>query len=223
MVLQSSAGELDRAALGEIIFNNPDERKVLNGIVHPAVRRLMAKELVRCWLSGEKVAIVDAPLLVEAGLWKFCGKIIIVYWFVGHTSHYFTADGRYVANSSEQLQAQRMASRNNYSEAEARSRLSSQAPLSSKLLYADHVIDNSGGLPELERQVHQVGAKLRREAGWTWALSWLFPPWGLFKGILICLWRVYARGVGKETASKRRKKSSTEYQGGSTEMRSPKL
>lgn len=75
-------GQLDRAALGDIIFNNAEERRVLNGIVHPAVRRLMVKELVRHWLSGEKVVIVDAPLLVEAGLWKYCGAIVIVYWSV---------------------------------------------------------------------------------------------------------------------------------------------
>jgi len=48
--------------------------------VHPAVRRLLAWELVKCWFRGEKVAVVDAPLLIEAGLWKMCGAIVVVYW-----------------------------------------------------------------------------------------------------------------------------------------------
>lgn len=77
---------LDRAKLGEIIFDNDKQRKVLNGIVHPAVRRLLVWELIKFWLKGERVVIVDAPLLVEAGLWKFCGAIIVVYWFVTSSS-----------------------------------------------------------------------------------------------------------------------------------------
>lgn len=81
-VVDDQSGGLNRAALGDIIFNNPEERKVLNGIVHPAVRRLMARELVKCWLNGEPVCIVDAPLLIEAGLWKYCARIVIVYWWV---------------------------------------------------------------------------------------------------------------------------------------------
>lgn len=76
-------GTLDRDSLGSIIFGDERERKKLNAIVHPAVRRLMAVELVKCWLRGEKVAVVDAPLLVEAGLWRLCGRIVVVYW-CGH-------------------------------------------------------------------------------------------------------------------------------------------
>lgn len=75
-------GELNREILGEIVFGNERQRKVLNGIVHPAVRRLLVWELLKCWARGEKVVLVDAPLLVEAGLWKFCGAIIVVYWCV---------------------------------------------------------------------------------------------------------------------------------------------
>lgn len=55
---------------------------MLNGIVHPAVRRLLAWELAKCWIKGEKMVVVDAPLLIEAGLWKFCGAVVVVYWFV---------------------------------------------------------------------------------------------------------------------------------------------
>lgn len=53
---------------------------MLNSIVHPAVRRLLAWELIKCWFRGESVVVVDAPLLVEAGLWKFCGAVVVVYW-----------------------------------------------------------------------------------------------------------------------------------------------
>lgn len=126
-------------------------------------------------------------------------------------------------DSSEQLQAKRMASRNNYSEAEARSRLSSQAPLSSKLVYADHVIDNSGSLPELERQVQLIANKLRKDAGWSWVLSWLIPPLGLLRGLFACFWRVYVLGVGQEKRSKRMKKTSLQSEIELREMKGSKL
>jgi dephospho-CoA kinase len=81
-IISSTDGTLDRPALGRIIFNDAKQRSTLNGIMHPAIRKLMAWKLLRCWLAGEKVVVVDAPLLVEAGLWRFAGKIILVYWCV---------------------------------------------------------------------------------------------------------------------------------------------
>lgn len=81
-ILHAETGELNREKLGEIIFGDDKERKVLNRIVHPAVRRLLVWELVKYWIKGEKAVIVDAPLLIEAGLWKFCVVIIVVYWSV---------------------------------------------------------------------------------------------------------------------------------------------
>lgn len=79
-ILHPHTGELNREKLGEIIFGNEKERKVLNRIVHPAVRRLLAWELIKNWIRGEKMVVVDAPLLIEAGLWKFCSVILVVYW-----------------------------------------------------------------------------------------------------------------------------------------------
>lgn len=73
-------GALDRPALGRIIFNDERQRKKLNAIIHPAIRRRLAWLLFLNWIKGEKVVVVDAPLLIEAGLWKFAGKIVLVYW-----------------------------------------------------------------------------------------------------------------------------------------------
>lgn len=79
-IVRASDGTLDRERLGSIVFNDDKQRRVLNGIVHPAVRRLLAWQLLKLWLTGHKVAVVDAPLLVEAGLWRLCGAIVVVYW-----------------------------------------------------------------------------------------------------------------------------------------------
>ena len=73
-------GSLDRPKLGHIVFNDETKRKRLNSIVHPAVRKAMVWGVVKCWLAGQKICVVDVPLLIEAGLWKFVGKIVVVYW-----------------------------------------------------------------------------------------------------------------------------------------------
>lgn len=75
-----SDGTIDRKKLGSIIFNDAAKRRQLNSIVHPAVRWAMLRELAKHWLKGERLLIMDVPLLIEGGLWRFVGKVIVVYW-----------------------------------------------------------------------------------------------------------------------------------------------
>ena len=73
---------IDRPKLGSIIFGDAAQRKKLNSIVHPAVRYAMLREIVWHWVHGERICFVDVPLLVEVGLYKWMGKIVVVYWYV---------------------------------------------------------------------------------------------------------------------------------------------
>jgi len=73
---------IDRKKLGSIIFNDEKQRKILNRIVHPAVTRATVWGVLKAWVRGEKVVVVDVPLLIEGGLWKWMGRIIVVYWYV---------------------------------------------------------------------------------------------------------------------------------------------
>lgn len=73
-------GTLDRQKLGSIVFTDEAKRKKLNAIVHPAVRKAMAFKVAACWLRGERICVVDVPLLIEAGLWQLVGKVVVVYW-----------------------------------------------------------------------------------------------------------------------------------------------
>ena len=73
-------GSLDRKKLGNIIFNDPARRRELNSIVHPAVRRALLWGILMHWFSGEKICIVDVPLLIESGLSKWVGKVVVVSW-----------------------------------------------------------------------------------------------------------------------------------------------
>ena len=72
-------GELDRAALGDIVFHDAHERRWLNSVIHPRVRREIVKRVVKAWLSGEWVVVLDVPLLIEAGLWRWVGEVVVVF------------------------------------------------------------------------------------------------------------------------------------------------
>lgn len=60
------------------------KRKKLNAIVHPAVRRAMLWKILHGWITGARFCVMDVPLLVEGGLWRYVGKVVVVYWYV-HT------------------------------------------------------------------------------------------------------------------------------------------
>ena len=94
-ILQAD-GTLDRPKLGAIVFNDEAQRKVLNGIVHPAVWKAILLEVVGHWLRGKKICVLDVPLLVEGGMWKWVAKVVVVYWCVlshilnvAHTNHVY--------------------------------------------------------------------------------------------------------------------------------------
>ena len=75
-------GTLDRAKLGRVIFGDEEKRKVLNGIVHPAVRRKLLTEIIKAWIGGYSYCVIDVPLLIETGLYRWVGKVVLVSWYV---------------------------------------------------------------------------------------------------------------------------------------------
>ena len=88
-------GTLDRPKLGRVVFADEGRRRALNAIVHPAVRREMFWSVLRHWWRGERVCVLDVPLLIEGGLWKWVGKVVVVYWCVRHI-HSSHSPGEYV-------------------------------------------------------------------------------------------------------------------------------
>lgn len=78
-VVMEDGVTLNRAAIGDIVFRDPEERKWLNGVVHPRVRRAMFWAVLKNWLKGEWCTVVDVPLLIEAGLWRWVGDVVVVY------------------------------------------------------------------------------------------------------------------------------------------------
>lgn len=73
-------GYLDRPKLGQIIFQDPEKRKILNHCTHPYVRWEMAKQAFLYWIKGADVLIFDVPLLIESKLDRFMGTTVVVFW-----------------------------------------------------------------------------------------------------------------------------------------------
>lgn len=133
-------GSLDRDALGAIVFADADANKALRAITHPAIGARIA-EMIEAVRETDRIVVLDAPLLVEAG---WTGMPLIV-----------------VATEPE-VQVERMVRDRDMSGDDARARMSAQASLEEKLAKADIVIWNNGSLEELEARVDEVWADLLR-------------------------------------------------------------
>lgn len=118
-------GSINRKRLGDIVFNDKNELHILNGIVHPEVRKKMIAKRNEYEAKNEKAVVLDIPLLFESNLTSLVDTTIVVY-------------------VSEQVQLERLMKRENFSETEARNRMNLQMPLEKKRSLADHVIDNNG-------------------------------------------------------------------------------
>jgi len=176
-------GSLDRKKLGSIIFNDEVKRKKLNSIVHPAVSKAIFWAVMSHWMRGEKYCVLDVPLLIEGGLWKWVGKVVLVY-------------------CSAEIQLQRLMKRDGSSREDAMSRLNSQLPITEKVDYADHIIENSGSLQDLDRHVDECVQKLEREAGWLWRITWLIPPLGILSALRTIVWRALTKSRPDRRAQK---------------------
>lgn len=152
-------GKLNRPALGRTVFGNPDRLRVLNSIVHPAVRKTMAWQIAKSWVQGEKIVVADVPLLFEAKLDQFVGLSVAVL-------------------CDEEIQFERLRARDPHlSEDDAHRRIASQMPLSEKRRRADCVIENDGSLEDLNAKVDAVVADIMPSEMRTWAQR--VPPIGL--------------------------------------------
>ena len=127
-------GSLDRAVLAEKIFSDSAARKVLESILHPAIKELAQKCLEQLRHEGVKVAFYMAPLLIEAGVTDRVDEVWVVY--VDH-----------------ETQLERVQQRDFVSREDAEKRLAAQMPMDEKRNYGRIVIDNSGDLEDLKSRV----------------------------------------------------------------------
>ncbi len=135
-ILQPDA-TLDRRAIGRIVFSNPAERAWMDSVAHPMVRSTMTLELEKAREHGTSIAVLDVPLLFEAGWQDF-------------------ADENWVVAVDEKTQLRRLMKRESCTEEEARARIRAQMPLSEKVRLADVIIDNGKSVDHTYAQVDRL-------------------------------------------------------------------
>jgi len=131
---------IDRAKLAAIAFVNKTVLIKLNNIVHKAVIAEI-KQLIKD--SGKKLVILDAALLIEAGLRKMVDKLVVV-------------------KASRQQQILRSQRRLGLSKVEVSQRMKYQISQGAKLRLADFIIDNSGLISKTRKQVFEIRRALAR-------------------------------------------------------------
>jgi dephospho-CoA kinase len=138
--------EIDRRKLGEIVFNDEEQRAWLNKCLHPKVfEAFLASVRNMKNRPPGTVIVLDAALLIETGYDKKMDRTVVVY-----------------AEPEQQLE--RLMRRNSFTQEQAIARIRSQMPLGEKRRHADYVIDNTGSREYTEQQVRDVFAKLKQEA-----------------------------------------------------------
>lgn len=144
----ASDGSLDRAALGALVFGNPERLAKLNAITHPAVRELTSKLIAQADESDPHAIVVyDVPLLVEASVDKLHPFDLIV-----------------VVHADIETRLERLVTVRGLSRDEAVHRLNSQATDTDRLAIADVVIDSNGTLDETLDQADALYERARQTA-----------------------------------------------------------
>ena len=132
--LIGSDGEIDRKKLGPIVFSEPGNLTRLNEILHPIIYSMIKTELNNMENSGEKVAVVEAAILIEAN-WQDL------------------FDELWVVDADKEEVIRRLIDRNNVTREQALERIESQIGREERNGYADAIIKNNAGLLELEENI----------------------------------------------------------------------
>lgn len=135
------SGELDRRKLGTLIFDDPDRRRHLEGILHPRVRDLSQELFKNLEQAGNPLVIYESALLYE-------------------TQRHTEMSGVILVTAGEEQRIARVRSRDGSNEAEVRKRIRAQMDEEEKRSLADHIVDNSGDLQSLRNNVNSLIAQL---------------------------------------------------------------
>lgn len=126
-------GQVDRVAVAEIVFGDPEQRRRLEALVHPRVRA-RRDEAFAAAPSGTPALVMDVPLLFESGLDADCDVVVFV-------------------DAPTEVRRERTVRNRGWDSEELDRREASQSPLDAKRSRADHVLVNAGGIDELRLHV----------------------------------------------------------------------
>jgi dephospho-CoA kinase len=133
-------GELDRPALGKIVFGDETARRKLEAIIHPRVRARAAE--IEAGAAADAIVVHDIPLLVETGQADAFDLVLVV-------------------DVPVEVQVRRLTEQRGMPAEEAKQRIASQASREDRLAVATVVVDNSGSLDDLDHRLDQVWEQLQ--------------------------------------------------------------
>lgn len=135
--LLTSDGHLNRPALAQKIFHNEAMREQVNQLLHPLIYQTMSDQVAQYRTKGEKLVVLDIPLLFETNTSDCFDTIWLVY-------------------IAETIQLERLMKRDSLNEEAAVARIASQLSIEEKKGLADVIIDNTGSIEETIEQVQAV-------------------------------------------------------------------
>jgi len=147
-----ASGALDRKALADRVFGDPEARRRLNALVHPPTAAEMARRLEAARGRDEPLVVLDIPLLLE-GRQKGSGA-----------ARALPLDAVIVVYAPEDVQVQRACARDGADPEEVKARVRAQMPIEEKRALADFVVDNAGSREATRRQVEALYRELTGDA-----------------------------------------------------------
>ena len=131
-------GTVNRRRLAAVVFQDPEQRRRLEAIIHPQVLRTMKQAMHRLRRQrGPAAAVLDVPLLLEAGAKELVDTLVVV-------------------TAPPEIQRERLRQAHGWSAEEIEARAGAQWELAAKVALADHIVDNSDGLETTRTQVRRV-------------------------------------------------------------------
>ena len=137
-------GRVDRRALADLVFADPDKRRRLEGLTHPIVHELRRQARRRAETEGARAFVIDAPLLFEAGVDAECDAVIFV-------------------DAPEDRRRAWLRDRRGWTDEEIDRRVRAQMPLDRKRARSDHVLANDADREDLARRTADLLARIERE------------------------------------------------------------
>jgi dephospho-CoA kinase len=139
-------GLVDRSQVARIVFGHEDQRRRLEQLVHPLVRAKRADLIKQAVAAGARAAVIDAPLLFEAGVDAECDAVLFVH-------------------APRELRLRRVEQNRGWAASELDRRQRAQLPIEEKLARSTHIIQNVGARDELKPQVLQAFETITKSFG----------------------------------------------------------
>lgn len=134
-------GELNRKALGKIVFSDKNKLELLNSITHKHIKEYIKNEIDS---AASEICAVDGAVIIGSPVMELCKKLVVV-------------------TANEETRIKRIMSRDNIERDYAKDRINAQNSDAFYLSYADYVIENNNDESELGAQIEQIYSKIKNE------------------------------------------------------------